>query len=236
MDSRAIAIVPARGGSKGVTHKNRRMVAGLPLISYTLRAARRAKTLDRIVVTTDEEELAAIAHAEGAEVIMRPASIAGDQSPVIDAVRHALDLLEAKDGFFADAIALLQPTSPFRTDADIDAAIELFRRNGGKPVCSVYACEDNHPARMYRIEEGRLTPLFPDLAALRRQELPPIYHRNGSLYIFGRREVESGHIITDDMVPYVMPAGSSLNIDTEIDLVLMGAMLERSREDPAARA
>lgn len=233
MTDRVLAVVPARGGSKGVPQKNRREVAGLPLISYTLRAARAASALDRIVVTTDEEELAAIARDEGVEVVIRPADIAGDESPVIDAVRHALDTLAARDGFRADVIALLQPTSPFRTATDIDAAVALFRRHRS-PVCSVYPCEDNHPARMYRIEDGRLAALFPDLASVRRQDLPPVYHRNGCLYVFGPGEVESGRIIGEAMVPYVMPQASSVNIDTELDLLLMAAMVEQAREDPAA--
>ena len=235
MIDRAVAIVPARGGSKGVPHKNRRIVAGLPLISYTLRAAKDAAALDRIVVTTDEEEIAAIARDEGVDVVMRPAEIAGDESPVIDAVRHALDALAARDGFRAGVIALLQPTSPFRSAADIDATVALHRETGA-PVCSVYPCEDNHPARMYRIEDGRLASLLPELAAVRRQDLPPVYHRNGSLYVLGPREVESGRIIGDAMVPYVMPPSSSVNIDTEVDLLLMAAVVEQARADPAARA
>ena len=235
MTGKAIAIVPARGGSKGVPHKNRREVGGLPLISYTLRPAKQAASLDLIVVTTDEEEIAAIARAEGVEVVMRPPEIADDESPIIDAVRHALDALWQRDCSSAEVIALLQPTCPFREPGDIDAAVGLFREHR-MPVCSVYRCEDNHPARMYRIEHGRLVPLFPELAAARRQDLPRVYHRNGSLYVFGQREVESGEIIAERMVPYEMPLSSSVNIDTELDLAFMAAVLAQARADPAARA
>lgn len=234
MTHKAVAIIPARGGSKGVLHKNRRDVAGLPLISYTLRAARAATCLDRIIVSTDESEIADIARQEGAEVLMRPADIAGDESPVIEAVRHALEEIERKDGFTADAMVLLQPTSPFRTGADIDAAIALFRSNDATPVCSVYRCEDNHPARMYEVQDGHLRSLFPELAAVRRQDLPPIYHRNGAIYVFGKREVAMGRIIVEDMIPYVMPFESSVNIDTELDLLLMKAIVERAHEDTTA--
>ena len=231
----AIAIVPARGGSKGVLNKNRRLVGGIPLISYTLRTARQAASLARIIVTTDEEAIAQIARDEGVEVVMRPAEIAADTSPVIDAVRHTLATLVERDGFAADVVALLQPTSPFRLPADIDAAIDLFLRNGKTPVCSVYACEDNHPARMYRIEDGRLASLMPELSSIRRQDLPPVYHRNGSMYVFGQREVASGQIIGDAMQPYIMGQKSSVNIDTELDLILMSAILEQQREDPDPR-
>ena len=228
----AIAIIPARGGSKGVPHKNRRIVAGIPLISYTLRTAREASSLTRIVVTTDEDAIADIARAEGADVVLRPAEIAGDSSPVIDAVRHVLATLAERDGFTADVIALLQPTSPFRSPADIDSAIDLFLRNDKTPVCSVYQCEDNHPARMYRIADGRLASLLPELSSVRRQDLPPVYHRNGSMYVFGQREVASGQIISHAMQPYIMGQQSSVNIDTELDLVLMTAILEQGRENP----
>lgn len=224
-----VAIVPARGGSKGVPGKNKRVVAGKPLILYTLETAKAATSLACIVVTTDDPEIATIARDAGVKVVMRPDSMAGDASPVIDAVRHVLDTLHAQDDFVAEGVVLLQPTSPFRSPGDIDAAVSLFLDNGKAPVCSVYQCEDNHPARMYRIEDGRLASLMPDLSSVRRQDLPAVYHRNGSLYVFGPREVASGTIIGDSMQPYVMGQESSVNIDTELDLVLMAAMLERAR-------
>lgn len=231
-----VAIIPARGGSKGVPRKNKRLVGGRPLIAYTFDAARQAKNVSRVLVTTDDPEIAELASEAGMQVIVRPPEIAGDASPVIDAVRHALDVLAREEGVAAQAVVLLQPTSPFREPADIDAAVELFWRNDRTPVCSVCRCEDNHPARMYKIENGRLAPLMPELAAMRRQDLPSIYHRNGSLYVFGPREVENGQIIGDAMLPYVMDGISAVNIDTELDLILMAAVLEQKRENPASRA
>lgn len=227
-----VCLIPARGGSKGVPHKNRRPAGGIPLISHTIRAAREAGVASAVVVTTDDEEIARIARAEGAEAIERPAAIAGDESPVIDAVRHALDVRRAAGCAEAGAIALLQPTSPFRAPGDIDAAVGLFFSGGNTPVCSVYQTEDAHPARMYRIVDGRLVSLMPELSSVRRQELPPVYHRNGSIYVFGPNEVASGIIIGDRMIPYVMPAESSVNVDTEVDLLLVNAMLERGRDRP----
>ena len=216
-----VAIIPARGGSKGVPGKNKRMVGGRPLIAYSIAAARQAASIDRVVVTTDDPEIARIAGIEGAEVVERPAAIAGDESPVIDAVVHALDSLAIHD---PAAVVLLQPTSPMRSGADIDTAVALFEGEG-RPVCSVCRAEDAHPARMYRIEDGRLVSLMPELAAQRRQDLPPVYHRNGAIYIVGPEQIARREIITSDMAPYEMPGESSVNIDTELDLLLFEAVL-----------
>ena len=218
-----VAIIPARGGSKGVPGKNKRIVGGRPLIAYSIAAAREAASIDRVLVTTDDPDIAAIARAEGVQVVERPDAIAGDASPVIDAVIHALENAGVAD---VGAVVLLQPTSPLRTGADIDAALSLFEAERA-PVCSVCRAEDAHPARMYRIEGGRLCSLMPELAAERRQDLPAVYHRNGAIYVFGPEQLARREIITADMVAYEMPSESSVNIDTELDLMLLEAVLAR---------
>lgn len=229
--SEVLCIIPARGGSKGVPLKNRRMAGGVPLIVHTIRAARAAACLSAIVVSTDDPEIVRIAQGEGIEAIVRPVRYAADTSPVIDAVRHVLMTRNGQGASPPAAIALLQPTSPFREPGDIERAVGVFFENGKVPVCSVYQVEDAHPARMYRIVDDKLVSLMPELASIRRQELPAIYHRNGSIYVFGPREVASGQIISDNMAPYVMPSTSSVNVDTEIDLLLVNAMLEQRRAD-----
>lgn len=216
-----VAIIPARGGSKGVPGKNKRVVGGRPLITYSIAAAKEAALIDRVVVTTDDPEVAAIARAEGSEVVDRPAGYAADDSPVIDAVLHALEALGIAQ---PAAVALLQPTSPIRTAADIDGAVGLFLRTA-TPVCSVCRAEDAHPARMYRLEDGHLQPLMPDLATLRRQDLPPVYHRNGALYIVGPDQLARREIIAPDMLAYEMPDECAINIDTELDVLLLEAFL-----------
>lgn len=178
--------------------------------------------IDRIVVTTDDSEIADLAHAEGLEVVDRPAEIAGDSSPVIDAVIHALAEAGIDD---PAAVVLLQPTSPLRTGDDIDAALALFELTG-TPVCSVVRVEDAHPARMYRVEEGRLIPEMPELATARRQDLPALYLRNGAIYIVGPAQLARGEIICDPMVPYEMSVERSANVDAEIDLVILEALLK----------
>jgi CMP-N,N'-diacetyllegionaminic acid synthase len=226
-----VAVVPARGGSKGVPRKNMRLVGGRPLIHYTLDAACAAKKIDRIVVTTDDADIAEIcASYDRVEIICRPTEISQDDSPVIDAVQHAIQGMEP------DAIVLLQPTSPFRTGTDIDEAISLFRASDLIPVCSVCQAGDAHPARMYRIEGGILSSFMPDLAELRRQELPPVFHRNGAIYVFGQRELKRGKIIVDPMIPYVMAHETSVNVDTELDLLLLEAILRNKDENSDPRA
>jgi CMP-N,N'-diacetyllegionaminic acid synthase len=216
-----VAIIPARGGSKGVPGKNKRLVGGKPLIGYTLEAAKASARLDRIAVTTDDPEIADLARAAGVEVVERPSNIAADDSPVIDAVLHALEALALVD---PAALVLLQPTSPLRTAQDIDAAIGLFERTG-TPVCSVCQVGDAHPARMYRAEDGVLRPVMPELATQRRQDLPVLFHRNGALYIVGPEQLRERQIICDPMVPYEMDAERSVNIDTELDLIVLEALL-----------
>ncbi len=228
MRPEVLGLIPARGGSKGVPLKNRRLVAGRPLIAYSIDAARQSNRLTQIAVTTDDPAIADIARSSGVDVVMRPEEIAGDTSPVIDAVRHAIQVRRNQGIPDPQALVLLQPTAPLRTGADIDAAVELFFSGDGHPVCSVSRCEDNHPARMYRLDDkGRLTPLMPELASLRRQDLPAVFHRNGALYIVGPREIAAGVIISPSMTPYVMEAQQSLNVDTEFDLRVLDVMLSK---------
>lgn len=216
-----VAIIPARAGSKGVPGKNKRLVAERPLIAFTFEAARDSRALDRVIVTTDDNEIAELARRAGFEVVERPAVLARDESPVIDAVLHALETLGIAG---PRAVVLLQPTSPLRTGADIDAAVRLFDESG-LPVCSVVRVEDAHPARMYRIEHGRMVPQLPELADRRRQDLPALYLRNGAIYIMGPEQLARREIICDPMAPYEMPAHRSANIDAEIDLVVLEALL-----------
>lgn len=226
MKPEVLGFIPARGGSKGVPGKNKRLLAGKPLIQWTIEAARDAKFVTVVVVSTDDPEIAVISRNCGVTVIERPSDISGDVSPVIEAVRHSLTVREFQGSPSPECIALLQPTAPQRLASDIDSAVGLFFENDRTPVCSVVRCEDNHPARMYqRSGAGVLIPIYPELSTARRQDLPPVFHRNGALYVFGSREVDAGVIISDHMLAYEMPAERSLNIDTELDLRILQAVM-----------
>lgn len=211
---RVLGIIPARGGSKGVPRKNVRLLGGKPLICHSIEAAKQAKSVSAFLVSTDDAEIASVSKVAGAEVLIRPSELALDTTPMPDVIQHVLQ----ERGTGVEIILLLQPTCPQRTAEDIESALALFSDAGVQSVMSVYQVEDHHPGRMYRTEKGRLAPLFPEWISARRQDLPPIYHRNGAIYAcridhFRR----TGFLWDDQPAPYIMPRSRSLNIDDPFD-------------------
>jgi len=221
-----LGVIPARGGSKGVKRKNIRLVAGKPLIAYSIEAAKHARLLTRFIVSTEDAEIAAVAKNLGAEVIARPKEIAEDTTPMVDVIKHAFHCLEDREETF-DAGLILQPTAPLRTAEDIDLAIEMFGKSNARSLVSVYQVSDCHPARMYRIEEGVLIPLHEEPKQRLRQALPPIFHRNGAIYLFHKSLLAEGSLMGDRPIPFVMSRESSINIDEEIDLDLADLLLRK---------
>jgi CMP-N,N'-diacetyllegionaminic acid synthase len=212
-----LAIVPARGGSKGIPQKNIRSVAGKPLIAWTLQAASAARSLDRVIVSSEDAEIIAVARMFGADVpFVRPAELARDDTPGIDPVIHAIRELP---GF--DLVVLLQPTSPLRSAADIDAGVELIVSSGAQ--CCVSMTEaDNHPYWTYRVNSaGRLAPFIdlPPGVATRRQDLPLALAVNGAVYVARIPWlIEHRTFLGADTVALVMPASRSVDIDSIEDL------------------
>ena len=154
---RTLGVIPARGGSKGVTRKNVRLLDGRPLISYTIDAARRSDLLTELVVSTEDPEIAAIADEHGVSVVDRPFELAGDLTPMAPVVQHALTAVESRTGLSFDCVFTLQVTTPFRTPNDIDGAIEALRTSGAESVVGVVRLRDAHPARAKRLVDGRLS-------------------------------------------------------------------------------
>lgn len=224
MDSRScVAIVPARGGSKGVPGKNLALLAGRPLIAHTIEAARKAAQIGRVIVSTDSQEIADVALEEGAEVpFLRPAELARDDMPTMPVILHAVMWLAEQEDYRPEHILLLQVTSPLRTAQDIDAAISMAAERQADAVVSV--CEAAvHPYWVKTVgEDGKLADFLKlDRACTRRQDLPAAYALNGAIYL-GRRSVlvERQTWYTDRTYAYVMPAERSLEIDTPWDLRL----------------
>ncbi|HEY1303452.1 MAG TPA: acylneuraminate cytidylyltransferase family protein [Vicinamibacterales bacterium] len=218
--SLTLGIVPARSGSKGVPGKNVRVLSGRPLIDYTACAARESGVLDRVILSTDSEEIADVGRRCGLEVpFIRPVHLAADQTPMLPVVRHAVDALAAS-GWLADLIVLLQPTSPLRRAAHIRDAVDRLRSSQADSVVTVVELPRHFsPDYVMRIENGMLKPFLPEGDRVaRRQDARPAYSRDGTAYAFWRVTLERfGNIYGERCEPLVIDAADSLSIDSQDD-------------------
>ena len=220
-----LAVIPARGGSKGVPKKNMRLVGGSPLIAHTIAAAAQSRLLTHFVTSTDDAAIARVARRYHCPVIKRPAELAQDQSPMIPVLLHALEQVE-QEGVCFDYIVVLQPTCPLRTAADIDTALSLLIKSKADSLISVYQVADCHPARMYTVRQGLLSPFLQKTSFQVRQKLPAVYHRNGAIYAVKRDLLlKDKTLFGRKTIPYVMPREVSVNIDDELDLKLADLIL-----------
>lgn len=235
MPSRAfyLGIIPARSGSKRVPGKNVRLVGGMPLIAHTIRAAAGSKKVGRTVVSTDSEQIATIAREWGGDVpFLRPADISGDTSAPIDAILHAVGIVEA-GGNRVDAIVLLQPTSPMRTAADIDTALDIFESSGADTVTAVCKSRE-HPYYAWRLDQTGITPFFSmKEMTLGRSELPDAVVENGSIFIVRRQVLDHRTLYGQIVVPYAMDWRSSVDIDTAEDMLLAEMYLNEAKNREA---
>ena len=209
-----LALIPARGGSKGIPRKNIRPFCGKPLRQWSVDAALGSACVDQVVVSTDDPEIAQVARACGAEVpFLRPAELASDTAPGIAPVLHALEQLPQ-----VSDVLLLQPTSPLRTSADIEAIVALRQQAGRESAVSLTR-SSKHPAWMYSLsQDQRMEPLLQLDGAHCRQQLPPVYVLNGVLYLATRAFLlREQAFIAPDTVGYVMPAERSVDIDSPLD-------------------
>lgn len=220
-----LAVVPARGGSKGIPNKNIYPIAGKPLIGYTLDCVKGSREITHCVVSTDSEEIARVAKECGGQVpFMRPIELATDMAASLPVVQHAVSQAEKLYSCSYDAVILLQPTCPLKSFADIDACIELLFTSGADSVVSVVNVGANHPLRMKRIVAGDRLINYVDQGRedMRpRQSLPPVFIRNGAIYVSLRRIVmESDLLVGDDCRAFIMPTERSINIDCFDDLLI----------------
>jgi CMP-N,N'-diacetyllegionaminic acid synthase len=228
---KVLAVVPARRGSKGLPLKNIRPLGGKPLLAWPIEAARKSRHVDRVLISTEDAEFAAIAQAAGADApFLRPVELASDTSPSIDFLLHALDTLAAAGEHYG-YVALLEPTSPLTEASDIDAALQALvaRRDEAEAIVGVTALTSSHPAFAVRIAAGGLiqphaAPSFGQMP--RRQDIEPLYSLDGSLYISTttalRRERGFYHQKT---LPYVTPRWKSFEVDDLVDFICIEAML-----------
>ncbi len=232
MDSKnynVLGIIPARGGSKGVIRKNIRLVANKPLIHWSIAEAKQSKLLSHYYVTTDNSEIAEVATSCGAPVIDRPSELAQDKTPMIPVLQHLCREAELMNGITYDYVLLMQPTAPMRTSNDIDKAIELLTGESDfDSLVSVYQVDDCHPSRMYTCDNGRLIPFYEEPAGSLRQDLLPVYHRNGAIYMSSRSLLmEEGKLVSDKTFAYVMSKSDSANIDDEDDLLIADLLMKK---------
>lgn len=212
---RVLGVIPARGGSKGVPRKNIRKLGDLPLIGHTIRAAAGSR-LTRTILSTDDDEIAAVGRALGADVpFLRPADLATDSARAIPVLQHAVQAL----GEPFDAVMMLQPTTPFRRREDIDGAVLLLESSGADSVIAVVDAGGHHPARMKYLEEDRLIdpPFCEAYENQPRQELRTMYLRNGAIYLTRTSVLLGGSLKGKDCRAWVMPAARSINIDSELE-------------------
>jgi CMP-N-acetylneuraminic acid synthetase len=216
-----LGIVPARAGSKRLPRKSVRLLGGKPLVVWALEAARVARRLRCVVLSSDDESILALA-ADSPPVmaLRRPADLAGDTSPAIDYVRHALDTLEAAGHGPFDAIAIVQPSSPLTLPEDIDATVGLLQRSGADSAVSVVRVpHDVHPAKFKVLRGDRLLPyLEEENGRMAAHDLPDVYVRNCAVYVSRRHVVAAGQIIGADCRGHVMPRERSIDINDEMDL------------------
>lgn len=224
-----LSIIPARGGSKGLPRKNIAHLKGEPLISYTIEAAINSKFGNRVVVSTEDAEIAEVSAKYGAEVMERPIDLSWDDSTTISVVNNVLKNLDAQ-GYLPEVVVLLQPTSPLRNSSDIEAAVERFLKGDCDSVISV--CEMEHPPFWaLKDEKGYLNPIFDKrYISMRRQQLPKAYMPNGALFISSPEAIQRNEgFYTSRTAAYVMPLERSVDVDDEMDLAWAEFLMTRYR-------
>lgn len=219
-EPKVLALVPARGGSRSIPRKNVKRFGGHPLIAYSIAAGLQAKSVDRVIVSTDDEEIAEVARSYDAEVpFRRPAELAEDHVTDLPVFEHTLAWLAEHEDYRPDLVVQLRPTSPLRPRGCIDEAVaQLWRHRNADCVRSVTPSGQN-PYKMWRIEEGEMSPLlhgeFDEPYNMPRQALPPTYWQTGHIDVIRAATIVNKHTLTGDhILPYVISAGYAVDIDS----------------------
>ncbi len=228
---RIVALVPARGGSKGIPGKNLRMAGGKSLVRRAVESGLESRRVSRVLLSTDSEAIAEEGRNAGAEVpFLRPEELAKDDTPSFAVVVHALEWLQRNEGRLPDILVLLQPTAPLRQARHIDEALDLLVSSGARSVVSVTPVPGHHhPAWQFSIRDDALFPyLETGRVPPRRQDLPPTYTRNGAVYAAWTETWLTGTMAYGPgCVPYVMEPEDSVNVDGPEDLALAEFFLSR---------
>lgn len=227
MKHKILAIIPARGGSKGIPRKNIKPLCGKPLIAYTIEAALSSKYLDRVVVSTEDKEIAEIAREYDTEIMMRPMELAGDFAATEPVLEHVIKHLNETAGYRCNVVVLLQPTSPLRNSQHIDEALETFFSNKYDSLLSV--CLSH--IFLWKVDKKGLYSLNYDFRNRpRRQDIEPEYRENGAIYITKHDILTNTHNRLGGKIGlYIMPEENSPEIDTEFDFWLCEQLITFQR-------
>lgn len=227
-----VAVIPARGGSKGVVRKNLRLVGGVPLVVHAIRAALGAEMVDRTVVSTDDHEIADVSRRAGAEVLLRDPELASDTAPIMPVLNRVLDQIEEK-GFSAKIVVLVEPTSPLRRAEHVDACLEKLMLPDTESVVTVTQLERN-PNNIFKVEGDMGTRLLSGLNAfVRRQEFQSLKRINGCVYATYAKNIRDGSLVKDPVRIIEMNPEESVHVDTELDLEIAKLCLRILRKKKA---
>jgi len=229
-----VAIIPARGGSKGLPQKNIRNFLGQPLISYTINAAKKSRNINRIIVSTDDSKIASISKQYGAEVpFLRPKDLATDESKAIDTYLFTIEELNENLENKINEFIVLLPTTPLRTTDDIDKAIKLFNEVKADTVISVY--ESNHPPAWFKkvLKNGKMIDYYSGLDSCQnRQQYEKAYLPNGAIYIFNFQSLKKNYsYFNNNTYPYIMDKDKSIDIDTLLDFTFAEFIMKTKIND-----
>lgn len=221
-----LAVIPARGGSKSILRKNIKLLAGKPLIAWSIEAAKQSRLLTRVIVSTDDEEIAAVAKQYGAEApFLRPVELAGDETPDTPVFEHCVAWLQEHEGYRPDIIVHLRPTGPLRTAQEIDGAISLLLRHSEADSVRSVEEPEKPPFKMWKPEGEYMVPFAP-LAGMRdahtapRQLLPKVYQTTADIGVFWTRTLrDKKSIIGERVLPFVL-ARPTVDIDREVDFAV----------------
>lgn len=231
---KVLGIILARGGSKGIPGKNIHLLGGKPLVAWTIEAARKSALLTRLILSSDSEEIIDVAKGYGVDVpFVRPRSLAGDDTPALPVVQHAVEHISTQDGCAPDIVVLLQPTSPLRRTVHIDESLQRLIDSEADSIVSVVKVHHNYsPISEMVLREGYLLPYvnWEEKNNL-RQFKPAFYARNGAIYAFRHRcLVEGNSIYGEKILPYEMAREESIDVDDLFDLEFCEFLLARRKD------
>lgn len=230
-DKKILGVITARGGSKGIPRKNIKLLAGKPLIAYTIEAAQKSKYLTRFIVSTEDQEIADISKEYGADIpFMRPSELAQDNSTSITVVQHALKKLKKDFNESYDYLMILQPTSPLRTAEDIDASIVKAVETDADSVMSMYELKDFSLKKLKIIKNDLILPIKEEgRTSSQRQSLEKLYKRNCAVYLTKTELIEKGDLFGEISRPYLMPEEKSIDINEPLDFEIAEFFVKRKK-------